>query len=114
MSSRHVALVFRRPSGRRRLLGSEGVGGENEEGESAGDKSTVKRRVTGKKNRIHYCNGMDDVGDKLDQNMKSMQELARKKNDEELDRICKNCCLVIGWLFVLGLFSYIIYLISIH
>ncbi len=46
--------------------------------------------------------------------MKSLQEQARKKNDEELDRICKNCCLVIGWLFVLGLFSYISYLISIH
>ena len=46
--------------------------------------------------------------------MKSLQEQARKKNDEELDRICKNCCLVIGWLFVFGLFSYISYLISIH
>ena len=46
--------------------------------------------------------------------MQSMQEQARKKNDEELDRICKNCCLVVGWLSLLGLFGYIIYLISIH
>jgi hypothetical protein len=46
--------------------------------------------------------------------MQSMQEQARKKNDEELDRICKNCCLVIGWLSVLGLFGYNIYLISTH
>ena len=35
-----------------------------------------------------------------------MREQARKKNDEELDRLCKNCCL--------GIFIYIIYLIYIH
>jgi hypothetical protein len=46
--------------------------------------------------------------------MQRMREQARKKNDEELDRLCKNCCLMVGWISVLGIFIYIIYLIYIH
>ena len=33
---------------------------------------------------------------------------ARKKNDEELDRLCKNICLICGWSLVIVLFMYII------
>ena len=39
-------------------------------------------------------------------------EAARKRNDEELDKLCKNCCLIIGWSLVLSLFIYYIYLIA--
>ena len=37
-----------------------------------------------------------------------------RKNNEELDRICKNICLCIGWSGVLCLFIYIIYMIIAH
>ena len=33
---------------------------------------------------------------------------ALKKNNEELDRICKKCCLTVGWILVLVLFIYFI------
>ena len=33
---------------------------------------------------------------------------ARKKNDEELDRLCKNICLICSWSLVIVLFMYII------
>ena len=40
-----------------------------------------------------------------------MRAQAKKKNDEELDKFCKICCLVIGWLSVLSLFIFICYMI---
>ena len=40
--------------------------------------------------------------------MKEMQEDARKKNNEEADRLCKNCCLCVGWS---GIFIFICYVI---
>ena len=43
-----------------------------------------------------------------------MQEQARKKNDEELDRLCNKCCLLIGWSVVFGFFVYDFYLIITH
>ena len=33
---------------------------------------------------------------------------ALRKNNEELDRICKKCCLTVGWILVLCLFIYFI------
>ena len=39
-------------------------------------------------------------------------EATRKRNDEELDKLCKCVCLIIGWSLVLSLFIYYIYLIA--
>tara|TARA_B100000131_G_C17869977_1_gene513790 strand:- start:517 stop:726 length:210 start_codon:yes stop_codon:yes gene_type:complete len=41
---------------------------------------------------------------------KEIQRIALQKNNEELDRICKNICLCIGWSLVLIMFCWIIYL----
>ena len=41
---------------------------------------------------------------------KEIQRIALQKNNEELDRICKNICLCIGWTIVLILFCWVIYL----
>ena len=38
------------------------------------------------------------------------QKLALQKNNEELNRICKNICLFIGWILVLVLFIWVIVL----
>lgn len=35
---------------------------------------------------------------------------ALRKNNEELDRLCKKCCLTIGWC---GLLSFLLYLVLI-
>jgi len=40
-----------------------------------------------------------------------MQAQSRKRNDAELDRLCKKYCLILGWLSVLALFIYICYMI---
>ena len=40
-----------------------------------------------------------------------MQDRARKRNDEELDRICKKYCLILGWMSILALFIYIFFMI---
>lgn len=40
------------------------------------------------------------------------REAARKRNDEELDKLCNRCCLIIGWSLVLCLLIYIIYIIA--
>ncbi len=40
------------------------------------------------------------------------REATRKRNDEELDKLCKCVCLIIGWSLVLSLFIYYIYLIG--
>lgn len=37
------------------------------------------------------------------------QELLRK-NNEKLDELCKNICLIIGWSLVICLFIYIIFM----
>lgn len=37
------------------------------------------------------------------------QELLRK-NNEKLDELCKNICLIIGWSLVICLFTYIIFM----
>ena len=37
------------------------------------------------------------------------QELLRK-NNEKLDELCKNICLIIGWSMVICLFMYIIFM----
>ena len=37
------------------------------------------------------------------------QELLRK-NNEKLDELCKNICLIIGWSLVICLFMYIIFI----
>ena len=42
-----------------------------------------------------------------------LQKIALQKNNEELDRICKNICLCIGWILVLILFIWIIILYTI-
>lgn len=39
---------------------------------------------------------------------REIQVIALEKNNNELDRICKNYCLCIGWSLVLCLFIYII------
>ena len=41
---------------------------------------------------------------------KEIQRIALQKNNEELNRICKNICLCIGWILVLILFCWLIYL----
>ena len=41
---------------------------------------------------------------------KEIQRIALQKNNEELDRICKNICLCIGWSLVLIMFCWVIYL----
>ena len=43
-----------------------------------------------------------------------LRAMARKKNDAELDRICKNCCLCVGWSFVLIFFIYGFYQLLTH
>ena len=44
---------------------------------------------------------------------KEKQKIALKKNNEELDRICNEICLVFGWCSVFWLFGYLIFLIII-
>jgi len=39
---------------------------------------------------------------------KSEQQIALEKNNAELDKLCKNICLIIGWSLVITLFIYII------
>lgn len=39
-----------------------------------------------------------------------IRRIALQKNNEELDRICKNICLCIGWSLVLIMFCWVIYL----
>ena len=41
---------------------------------------------------------------------KEIQRIALQKNNEELDRICKNICLCVGWTLVLIMFCWVIYL----
>ena len=36
---------------------------------------------------------------------------ARKRNDEELDKLCKNICLICGWSLVIVLINYTIMMI---
>jgi len=43
-----------------------------------------------------------------------LRAMAIKKNDAELDRICKTCCLAIGWSFVLVFFIYGFYQFLTH
>ncbi len=38
-------------------------------------------------------------------------KLQRKKNEEELNKLCKNICLCLGWLSVLILFIYFLFII---
>ena len=40
------------------------------------------------------------------------REATRKRNDEELDKLSKSVCLIIGWSLVLSIFIYYIYLIA--
>ena len=39
-----------------------------------------------------------------------IQRIALQKNNEELDRICKNICLCIGWTLVFIMFCWVVYL----
>ena len=39
---------------------------------------------------------------------KQNREESLKKNNEKLDKLCKNICLIIGWSLVLCIFLYII------
>ena len=39
---------------------------------------------------------------------KSEQQITLEKNNAELDKICKNICLIIGWSLVITLLMYII------
>tara|TARA_Y100000287_G_C14160829_1_gene324623 strand:+ start:250 stop:459 length:210 start_codon:yes stop_codon:yes gene_type:complete len=41
---------------------------------------------------------------------KEIQRIALQKNNEELDRICKNICLCVGWVLVLIMFCWVLYL----
>ena len=46
--------------------------------------------------------------------MKSMEELnneARVRNDQELDKCCKTICLVFGWGLVISLIIYMVILL---
>ena len=48
--------------------------------------------------------------------MKSMEELnneARIRNDQELDKCCKTICLIFGWGLVISLILHCIYLLLI-
>jgi hypothetical protein len=36
---------------------------------------------------------------------------ALRKNNEELDKMCKSICLFFGWLLVIMIFVYVIYII---
>ena len=46
-----------------------------------------------------------------DTSLEGLQMKAKKRNDEALDKLCKNICLIIGWVGVFCLFIYTIYLI---
>jgi len=39
-------------------------------------------------------------------------ELLRKKNEKELDELCKKCCLCFGWIFVVLFTIYVIVLLA--
>lgn len=54
------------------------------------------------------------INNKYEFNSEAVERLeaARKRNDEELDKLCKCLCLIIGWFLVLCLFIYIIYIIA--
>ena len=41
---------------------------------------------------------------------KEIQRIALQKNNEELDRICKNICLCVGWTLVLIMICWIVFL----
>ena len=41
-------------------------------------------------------------------NVEEAQKASKEKNDQALDKLCKNICLIIGWSFVCVLFMYII------
>lgn len=38
----------------------------------------------------------------------SEQQIALEKNNAELDKLCKNICLIVGWSLVITLLMYII------
>ncbi len=53
-------------------------------------------------NYVHYSDkekGQDEL---------TMQEIATQKNNEKLDKLCKNICLIIGWSLFCSIFIYII------
>ena len=54
------------------------------------------------------------INNKYEFNSEAVERLeaARKRNDEEVDKLCKCLCLIIGWFLVLCLFIYIIYIIA--
>jgi hypothetical protein len=39
---------------------------------------------------------------------------ALRKNNEELDKMCKSICLFFGWLLVIMILVYVIYMINIY
>ncbi len=43
-----------------------------------------------------------------------IQKITIEKNNEKLDQLCKNICLIIGWSLVFGLLFYIILLEVCH
>ena len=47
----------------------------------------------------------------IDEEEQARGKQALQKNNEELDKLCKNICLVVGWLGVLCLIIYIIIMI---
>jgi hypothetical protein len=52
---------------------------------------------------------VDIESQRIEEEIKNRE--ARKKNDEELDRICKNICLICGWSLVVVLIIYTIMMI---
>ena len=48
----------------------------------------------------------------IDEEEQARMKQALQKNNEDLDRICKNICLVVGWLCVFCLIIYVISMIS--
>lgn len=57
---------------------------------------------------------MDDIESQRSTEEEIRIREARKKNDEELDRLCNKICLICGWSLVVVLFIYVIMLGFFH
>ena len=55
-----------------------------------------------------------DIEQSENEYTKKRNEELLRKNNEELDRICKKCCLCLGWLLVIMLFIYAFTMIINH
>ncbi len=60
--------------------------------------------------REYDFDNYSDIKNQRIKEEKEIQKIALQKKNEELDRIFKNICLCIGWILVLILFCWLIYL----